>query len=107
METPTFTSNVQFEGDSTETEKAIATLMSNAAEFLDANPLSSVHMSVLTNVDAYAAAYVPGLLGMPRHTKNLDLGWDLKELLSYIGKPVLVFRKQSGTIAAIYLWPIR
>ena len=107
MDTPTFTSNVQFEGDSTETEKAIASLMSDAAEFLGANPLASVHMSVLTNVDAYATAYVPGLLGMPRHTKNLDPNeWDLMELLSFIGKPVLVFREHYGNIAAIRLWPI-
>ena len=108
METPTFTSNVQFEGDSTETEKAIAALMSDAAEFLGANPLASVHMSVLTNVDVHATAYISRLLGVPGPPKSLDPNeWNLMELLSFIGKPVLVYREHDGTIAAIYLWPTR
>ena len=108
MDTPTFTSNVQFEGNSTETEKAIASLMSDAAEFLGANPLASVHMSVLTNVDVHATAYIPRLLGIPGQSKGLDpYDWDLMGLLSFIGKPVLVYREHDGNIAAIYHWPTR
>ena len=106
MDTPTFTSNISFEGEATNPEQAIATLMNAVAGVIGVNTLATVSINVLTNLDIHANTYVPHLLGYAGELPPLNSDeWDLQELLSYIGKPVLVLYELGGDIIALRPWP--
>ena len=106
MGTPTFTSNISFEGEATNPEQAIATLMNAVAGVIGVNTLATVSINVLTNLDIHANMYVPHLLGYAGELPPLNSDeWDLQELLSYIGKPVLVLYELGGDIIALRPWP--
>ena len=106
MGTPTFTSNISFEGEATNPEQAIATLVNAVAGVIGVNTLATVSINVLTNLDIHANMYVPHLLGYAGELPPLNSDeWDLQELLSYIGKPVLVLYELGGDIIALRPWP--